>query len=256
MLRHSIGAVSSRLLVPTRGVKTVFSTGKHAFSTGPDAGTAPGQCAELVKYELLNLLTDSIDKDEKTEKRLIAYRDIFTLVQSNALAPRRTRADNLYALLYSKFRTTRFLVQRTHPRDHEFRRLEDDQRLKALFKALIERVNSHELTDADSFRLAYEEIVLRGRSDDARRAFQRTLDMMEGLPGTEPELERMRLLFFLGTSQTDIFLKNKLGKDLKKFLAGKEKLLEFLQTYRFINGWITSVGVGAFYIGWGVFGWA
>jgi len=64
-------------------------------------------------------------------------------------------------------------------------------------------------------------------------------DMNNGLTTKENDRE----LFYIGTSETDIYLQKKLGDDLKKFVTKRERFKTFLHDWQFINGWIISIGI-------------
>lgn len=52
--------------------------------------------------------------------------------------------------------------------------------------------------------------------------------------------DEIRELFYIGTTQTDIFLEK---KHIDKFKNKKEKTIEFLNKHKSINGWITGMGI-------------
>jgi hypothetical protein len=50
-------------------------------------------------------------------------------------------------------------------------------------------------------------------------------------------------LFLIGTMDTSHYLQRKVEEDVQKFCSLKDKVLHFLQTYRFMSGWVTSARV-------------
>jgi len=50
-------------------------------------------------------------------------------------------------------------------------------------------------------------------------------------------------MFYVGTNQTDAFLEKKLLQDIHLFHTNGRKILDFLNEYKFINGWLTAGGI-------------
>ena len=137
--------------------------------------------------------------------------------------------------------TTRFIIQQTHVDDPQFFEIEDDESIKANFRALVQRVDSGEVQSAAAFESEYMEIVCAGRSDSAKHLFTHFGEIIDGLH--EAEWEMYKTVFFLGADQTSAHLSKKLGDDLKGFQTQGERILSWLDRYKFINGWITAFGI-------------
>lgn len=171
-------------------------------------------------------------------KRRNAYRGVFRLLATNAQSS--IHADNLDALLDSKYKTARFVAQQLFPR--EASALTNDPAIRAQFAALVQRVDRGEIVAAEDFNEQYLKIVLAGQSPEAGIVLRRVLSMIEGDCSAE-EWARCESAFLAGTSQTDLFLRDKLSKDLHKFQPRNQGLLGFLSRNEFVNGWIARVGM-------------
>lgn len=199
-------------------------------------------CSDNMRYWLINLVQVPIDREEVTAKRRHAYSQLYELARENKLS--QIRVTNLYALLYSKFFTIRFMVRTSHPDEKELLQIENDDAIKAQFRALLRRVDCGEVNSKVDFHKQYMDIILAGRSPPVIREFERVTKIIDGQ--LESEWERSRQHFFIGATMTTPHLTKKLGDDLKLFRSKKERLLEFLDKYKFVNGWITTVGVFIF----------
>lgn len=105
-----------------------------AAMNGRRSSTKPPYKDHL-KYVLLNILQPSMDAQVHVQRRLQMYKDTHFLVKLNNASP--IKADNLYALLYSRYFTTRAML-RDAPFPVESDDLEDDDELKMKFKVLVQ----------------------------------------------------------------------------------------------------------------------
>jgi hypothetical protein len=220
-----------------------------APSVFPTPEQRPSLCTDNMRYALINIPQAPLDRDQAILKRRITYGEVYALIRQNAESE--IKANNLYSLLYSKFRTTRFLVQETHRGDLELLHLEDDEDIKNRFKLLIKDVEKNAL-ERKTFDERYIDIILSGRSDSAKKKFIYVTDLIDGQH--EVDWSRHKELFFFGADQTTPYLADKLGEDLKRFRSEKERVLQFLNDYKFVNGWIMSIGITVFGTVWTVAG--
>lgn len=245
-----VAALQSRASsrISTHGGARLFSTESspprarslQSVFVDPDSDITSSLCSENMRYELLNILQAPVDREHAIIKRRTVYRGLYELIRQNSHS--NPKAHNLYALLYSKFYTMRYMVQQDNLRDPEFRRVENDAAIKKEFKALVELVGQGKIRSADELDEEFFSIIVLGRNEHAKKAFERAGALIDGR--SEESWERYKGLFFAGADQTTAHLHKKLGKDLDAFRSKKEKILEFLDKYKFINGWITAAGIG------------
>lgn len=204
--------------------------------------TSPSKlCQDRLKYDLLNIIQPPIDKGLHIQRRLKAYKSTFQLVVRNHESP--IKADNLYVLLYSRYFTTRAMLQ-----DED---LEDDEALKSKFRELVllTFVSVHE------FENAYLDVVLKFKrpamaaqyTELTRRLLATTSPSLTDATTASMTLSPHELeCFYAATTETDIFVTKKLKADASKFISKKERALEILRDYQFLNGWITAAGISSF----------
>ena len=209
--------------------------------------TSPSKlCQDRLRYDLLNIIQPPIDKGLHIQRRLKVYKNTFQLVVRNLESP--VKADNLYVLLYSRYFTTRAMLQ-----DEE---LEDDEALKGKFRELVLQtfVSVHE------FENAYLDVILKLKrpamaapyTELTRRLLATSSPSLTAIADATTasatlsphELE----CFYAATMETDVFFTKNLKADASKFISKKERALEILRDYQFLNGWISAAGVSSFTI--------
>ena len=147
------------------------------------------------------------------------------------------KAKNLYAIMYSKYFTQRFVLQ--HQNKDKVEVTEDDKAIKARFAEVFA---DDSVESAQAMNNRYLAIVRNLKRPDVALHYD-ALD--EQINRNEMD-ESTKELFYIGSSQTDVFLETKLAVDLNRFKTRRERASDFLQKYRFINGWITALGVSVF----------
>jgi hypothetical protein len=191
------------------------------------------RCKDIVKYALLNVLRQSNDADPQmyVTKKLLVFSNIHGLHSNNQVSL--VKANNLYALLYSKYYAQRFVLQNNGQEDAQY---EDDEDIQKRFREML-KVNFASKTQFDD---AYLDIV-RSLKDqkvyDSYVALNGRMEQKELQPGDEKNL------FSVGCSETDIFLERKLSEDVSRFLDPFNRHTAYLKKYCFLNGWITAAGV-------------
>lgn len=201
-------------------------------------------CEDQLKYDLLNITQPSTDKRVHTQRRLKMYKDTFQLVQRSHRSP--IKADNLYVLLYSRYYTTRSMIQQTTGATGSL--IESDEALKLKFKVLVNK----EFVARREFETAYGVIVKSLKPDAVAALYTELTDRLCACsahktsasgaamaPLTPEELEA----FYLATIETDTYLTKKLQQDVDKLSAREDRVLDFLHRYRFVAGWVTAAGI-------------
>lgn len=191
-------------------------------------------CHENLKYELMNVIRKSFEKDEYIRRRQLSLKNLYRLHCGNFQSGK--QCENLHALLYSKYFTQRFILQETQKMEFDS---ENDEKLKQNFKKMMEK----EYASKTEFENAYLNIVqsLRVKEEDYKK-FEDLNTRIDNFDMTEIEKE----IFFVASSTTDLFLEKKLGIDISKFKNKPEKLLDFLDKYKFVNVWIIAIGIWVF----------
>lgn len=194
-------------------------------------------CRDNLKYLLKNIIANPkptiSDQKILSFRRLLAYKNIFQIYQENKLS--NVKAENLYSLLYSKYSTQRYMIRITK---EEPSLAEDDEATKQQFRDLL----AEEFATPEQLESKYLEVVKGLKNSIYFIHYKDLNDQMVQL-----ELpEDLREIFLVGTTETDIFLEEKLTMDINKLLTTSEKCLEFLSKYRFLNGWITAAGILSF----------
>lgn len=187
-------------------------------------------CKDKLKYGISNIIRPSFDKGEYIRRRQLSYKNIYQLHSENMQIS--NKCENLYTVLYSKYFTQRFIIQEIKKIDFG---IEDDETLKQIFKELLGR----EYASKTEFDNAYLQIIKNLRKDSHYKEFEEINEKMDSFNMSKDEQE----LFFVGSSNTDIFLEKKLNKDVDKLKTKNEKILDFLQKHRYINGWLTAIGI-------------
>lgn len=196
-----------------------------------------------MKYALMNILEKQVDRDSSINARRNNYQQLFRLIRDNSFST--IQAQNLYALVYSKFFTIRYMVQQANIGEAEFFRAERDVALKNEFKKLVQRVMQHQVNDDKEFQQEFLTIITAGRSERATQAFNKMSEVIDS-SSHEAEWQRFKAEFWTGSSQTSAHLQKKLSSDLNLFKTRFEKTSDILNKYRFLNGWITAGGVAVF----------
>lgn len=196
--------------------------------------------ADQLKYDIQNIIQPSIDKTVYTQRRLKAFRDTYSLMRRNQLSA--MHAENLFVLLYSRYFTTRSMLQQLEGAVDIV--LEDDDALKLKFKELAKTTFGNQ----QDFENAYGDIVKSVKSAAGAAAFDKLTQRLLARPGmsssalqplTEVELE----VFYLATTETDIYIAENLQHDVAKFETYQDRVLDLLSEYRYVNGWITAGGI-------------
>jgi hypothetical protein len=122
-------------------------------------------------------------------------------------------------------------------RELEVPEYEDDVEIKEKFKRIMSEATSKQLQEN-----AFFEIIEDLKEEKVYKLY-RDLDshILKGPLSAEDIIE-----FVEATSETDVFIANKLSKDVALFTSEREKIMKALKEYRFINGWVTAVGVAIF----------
>ena len=190
-----------------------------------------------LKYILLNALKHPgvMNEKEYIRKRQLLYSRLYKTYQEKKRNEEKISVTNLYAILYSKYYSQRYVIQELKKEDFD----EDDEAIKQKFKDLLDG-NIGSSTELENKYLA---IISDLKSDKYYNYYkdlnERMISTSEKNSLTPEETE----LFLIGTSETDIFLEKKINEDLQKFRSTKDNILLFLQEYRFVNGWITAAGI-------------
>lgn len=185
-----------------------------------------------LKYELLNNIKKPLDQNTHVNRRRLAYKHLFTLYQQNQQSD--VKARHLYVLMYSKYFTQRFIIREVHP-DVEDTFEEDDEALKQAFHAIFSVPGIKTREELETRYLNAIRIVKK-----SEEAFLKYKDLNKRMSDNMLSDEE-RELFYIGSSETDAYVERKLALDLSLFKTKGECFVEFLSTYRFVNGWITNV---------------
>jgi hypothetical protein len=194
--------------------------------------------SDALKYRLLNILQQPLDHDHYMTKRLIAYRLVYRIAKQNTTS--QIKAHNLYALLYSKYYTTRYIMQAQNP-DPIFDQVVNDEALQLQFRELL----AHLPDTQQEFDKKYLALVKNAHSMQVYQQFEIVNTWMNDKPYRQWTADEGDY-FFQGTSETDIFLHKQLAKDIKRFNSVKDNMLNFLKQYKAISSWVIAAGVGAF----------
>lgn len=186
-------------------------------------------CFDNMKYLLLNIVRKPIDKSEYHRRRQLTYKNVYKLYRENNCSS--VKCENLYVILYSKYFTTRFIVEELLSTSFGE---EDDEAFKQKFKSMLEDTwaNEQELNEA------YLNIIERSKTPKDFEEFRRLNEAIHHNDFTKEEKE----LFYIGTTNTDVYLQSKLQGDINKFLPRRQRITNFLRDYRFFNGWISATG--------------
>ncbi len=187
-------------------------------------------CSDSLKYDLLNILRKPYDEKEYVRRRQLTYKNLHQFHKNNDNSD--IKLNNLYALMYSKYYTQRYIISELN--DYDFTS-EDDVQIKQSFKDILKKTYINKI----EFENAYLDSIKRTKEESQYKKFEELNTMIN----TNKMNDEIRELFYIGTTQTDIFLEKKLIEDIDKFKNKKEKTIEFLNKYKFINGWITSIGI-------------
>lgn len=171
-------------------------------------------------------------------KRALLYSSLYSIYEQNRNST--IKAPHLFSLLYSKYHTERFILR---SQSVEADTLENDEALKQQFAAMIDNPN---IAGKIEFRDKYLEIISQQKEKDIA---QKYAELDEKICARKMEMDDdTQELFSIGSAETDEYLEDKLGRDILLFQGPKKRALGFLQTYRFVNGWIFSLGVVVFSI--------
>ncbi len=184
-----------------------------------------------IKCKLLHIIQPPIDCDSHVRNRQICYKNFYSLVCENRES--KLRAQNLHCILYSKYFTTRFIVQQSPESKDET--LEDDEEIKKEFKTLIKQ----DWGSSSDFDEEYLNCIERLKHRDVFEAYRDVNQriMTNGLTGPEKEL------FFFGTSITNAYLDRMLQLDINQLMSRRERIKRLLGDWDFLNAWITSIGI-------------
>jgi hypothetical protein len=195
-------------------------------------------CGDNLKYGLSNVIRPAFDKGEYTRRRQLSFKNIYQLHDENMELE--GKCNNLYVVLYSKYFTQRFIIQETEGIHFG---LENDETLKQSFKEMLKKKYASKI----QFDNAYLNIIKELRKDDEQ--FTKFKELHERIDSFTMGKEEMEL-FFVASSNTDVFLEKKLSEDINKFKSRNEKILHLLDRYKFVNGWLTAGGIWSI----GIFG--
>ena len=191
-------------------------------------------CADNLKYGLMNVIRPAFDKGEYIRRRQLSYKNMYQLHSENVELDRPCK--HLYALLYSKYYTERYILQETKGIVFD---KEDDEQTKRRFEGMLRDAYNGKI----EFDNRYLSIVKDFQKPENFEEFKALHGRIDGfIKMTEDEKE----LFFVGSSNTDVFLEKKLSKDVDLFKSRTEKTLSFLDKYKFVNGWLTAAGIWSF----------
>lgn len=194
-------------------------------------------CSDNLKYGLSNIIRPAFDKGEYTRRRQLSFKNIYQLHNENMELDE--KCNNLYVVLYSKYFTQRFIIQET---EEILFGLEDDEQLKQRFKDMLKNKYASKI----EFDNEYLKIIKGLRKESEFEKFKELHERIDSFSMGKEEME----LFFVASSNTDVFLEKKLTEDINKFKSRKEIILHILDRYKFVNGWLTAGGVWSI----GIFG--
>jgi len=135
-------------------------------------------------------------------------------------------------LFYTQNISQRFIIQET---EEIIFGLEDDEQLKQRSKDMLKNKYSSKI----EFDNEYLKIIKGLRKESEFEKFKELHERIDSFSMDKEEME----LFFVASSNTDVFLEKKLTEDINKFKSRKEIILHILDRYKFVNGWLTAGGV-------------
>jgi hypothetical protein len=191
-------------------------------------------CSDRVKYMLMNAV-EVASKGAviprlyaKSRSRLFAAMHcIHSSAEKSNVKPK-----HLYVIPYSRYYTLR---QMMYDEGGELETDEDDEEIKSTFKAMMSKHHSSKQALENEFFS-----VIKGLKNPT--VFRQYVELDEKILRGQLNEDEM-FNFIEATAETDIFIVKKLSSDVGLFMTKKEKVLKFLEQYRFVNGWITAGGV-------------
>jgi hypothetical protein len=180
-----------------------------------------------LKYSLLNIILQPSRSDRliiQVHKRQLLYsrKNLFQLYIENKQS--KVKAKNLYAVLYSKYYTQRFILQQQHEEEEE--KVEDDFRIQQKMKEIFE---DQSITNENEMENRYLDIIRKLKRPEIYLKYEKIKDDEE------------ENLFYIGSTNTDALMETKLRMDLQLFETKREKVVRFLRDYGFLNQWISSI---------------
>lgn len=194
------------------------------------------------KCELLKNIQTSSDQETYTNQRLLAHKNLFRLYLHNQRSE--VKAGHLHALMYSKYFAQRFVIGELYPKLENFVDERGDEELKHAFSEIF---LLSDIKDQNDFERRYLKKVEELKKNHQVYDEYVKLNMKmtnNGLNGKEREL------FYLGSRETDDYVKRELELDLALFKTRRERLIEFLYIHRHANGYITNAFVATWYVFW------
>ena len=192
-------------------------------------------CNDRVKYMLLNAVETATKGVVIPRVYCRARTRLFASmhrIQNSALKST-AKPKHLYVIPYARYYTLRQIL---YDRGDELETEEDDEELKAKFSIMMNKPHV-------SRQALENEFLEHIKALKSPQVYSLYVDLDHKIL-TTPLSEDEMICFVEATSETDIFIAKKLTKDVALYITRKEKLLQFLREYRFVNGWITAAGVG------------
>lgn len=192
-------------------------------------------CSDKLKYMLLNCAAHAVKGAINPEMYFRGRVRLFQSMHRFHTCGKKAdvKVDHLYVIPYARYYTLREMLISIGVEENCD---EDDELLKREFRKMMSDCDH---ISEQALENAFFDQIKKLKSPDIYEKYVNLNKRINGKQLNEDE----KLTFIEATSETDIFIVKKLGKDAEKFMSQEERAVEFMRDYSFVNGWITAGGI-------------